>query len=47
MTDEQRDQHAREHQHPDLAEKMADEIDWATTLADDPDYAAQIRGWES
>lgn len=46
MTDEQRDAHAKDHQRPDLAEKMADEIDWTMELADDPDFAAQIRGWK-
>lgn len=44
-TDEQITQYADDR--PSLETKMSDEIDWTMELADDPDYAAQVRGWES
>lgn len=46
MTDEQRDQHANEYR-PSLEVMMSDKIDEAMDLADDPDYAAEIRGWDN
>ena len=45
MTDEQATQYFND-QRPSLEELQAEEIDLAMTLADDPDYAAEIRGWE-
>lgn len=42
MPEEQYDEHR-----PSLEDKMAEEIDQAMTLADDLDFAPQIRGWEN